>query len=54
MYYPPVYNGQFTFSPHDIHVTDYVKCPNTYQVEDDQFENCETDQTTEINVDPIF
>ena len=54
MYYPPVYNGQFTFAPHDLHVPDYIKRPNSYPVEEGQFENCDMDQTIEISVDPVF
>ena len=53
-YYPPVENGKFTFAAFDIHQPDYVKRPLAYPVEEEQFDNCDTDETEEINVDPIF
>ena len=53
-YYPPVENGKFTFAAFDIHQPDYVKRPQAYPVEDDQFINCDIDNTEEIAVDPVF
>ena len=53
-YYPPVENGKFTFAAFDIHQSDYVKRPLVYPTEEEQFDNCDNDQTVEIDVNPIF
>ena len=47
-------NGQFTFAAFDIHELDYVKRPRVYPVIDEQFDNCDNDNTEEIDVDPVF
>ncbi|XP_052791020.1 leucine-rich repeat protein lrrA-like isoform X2 [Mya arenaria] len=54
IYYPPVENGPFTFAPNDIHEQDYIKRPQKYAVEDSQFDNCDSDETEELNVNPVF
>ena len=54
MYYAPVENGVFTFAPHDIHEDDFIKQPIQFDVETDQFEDCDHDDTVEVAVDPIF
>ncbi|XP_060556179.1 leucine-rich repeat protein soc-2 homolog [Ruditapes philippinarum] len=54
LYYTPIDCGKFTFAPFDIHEESYVKRPERYPVEDGQFENCDIDDTEDINVDPVF
>ncbi|KAL4239434.1 hypothetical protein ACF0H5_000249 [Mactra antiquata] len=52
--YEPELNGEFFFGPFDIHQQHYVKKPMKYDVDNDQFDNCDADDTCDINVDPVF
>ncbi|KAH3866966.1 leucine-rich repeat protein lrrA-like [Dreissena polymorpha] len=54
IYYPPIDNGLFTFVPVDLHERDYIKRPENYAVEENQFENCDSDETEDVRVDPVF
>lgn len=54
LYYTPIDNGKFTFTPFDIHEQDYVKKPEQYAVEEGQFDNCDIDDTKFVHVDPVF
>ncbi|KAH3866994.1 hypothetical protein DPMN_030118 [Dreissena polymorpha] len=54
IFYPPIDNGPFTFVPVDLHERDYMKRPENYAIEKNQFENCDSNETKDVPVDPVF